>query len=110
MDDLKPIDILKRDCFNKIDNFANAIKMNIDKKFDNDSKKKLLMKLKTFILISQMDNLYFNLTGESGFENILLVLGLSESQARKLKKIGLGSGVLMTVIIMVYNYLKEEVK
>ena len=110
MEDLKPIDIFKRDCFNKIDNLAKKIKTNIDNKFDEDGKKRLLSKLRTFILISQVDNLYFNLTGESGLENMFLMLGLSEKQAKKIKKIGLGSGVLMTVIIMLYNYLREEVK
>jgi len=107
---INAVDILKRDCFNKLDTIAKIIKNKLDNKLTVDNKKKVVKKLGIIILISNTDNLYLQLTGKSGLESIFEILGFENDFAKKLKNIGIGGGTFLTLLSLIYKYLKEEVK
>ena len=103
-------EILKRELFNKFENTIKKIKSKISNNLTEEEKNKLLKKIVLVIVLFQVDSLYKKLSDVSGLSSIFQLFGLNEKNGNKLRNIGEGSSNILTLALLIFKYLKREVK
>ena len=101
-------DVIKRDFYNKFEEYIEKIKRKINNDMTEEEKKKLLKQITCLILLFQMDNLYKNITDVSGIESILNLFGLSEKNAHNIKKMSSKSINIASLALLIFTYLKTK--
>jgi hypothetical protein len=101
-------DIIKRDLYNKFNEFITDIKKKINNDLTEEEKKKILKQITCLILLFQMDNLYKGVTNVSAIEAILQLFGLSEKNANNIRKLGSKSINITSLALFIFTYLKGK--
>jgi len=99
-------DVIKRDLYNKFDDFVSDIKKKINNDLTDEKKKKLIKQITCLILLFQMDNVYKGITDVSGIESILSLFGISEKNAISIRKMGSKSINIASLALLIFTYLK----
>jgi len=99
-------DVIKRDLYNKFDDFVSDIKKKINNDLTEEKKKKLIKQITCLILLFQMDNVYKGITDVSGIESILSLFGISEKNAISIRKMGSKSINIASLALLIFTYLK----
>lgn len=107
---MNKIELLKRDLFNKFDSSVIKIRKKIGEEMTENEKKIILKKIAMIIVLFQVDSLYKNITSKSGILSVLQLFGIDEKNGEKIRKFSEGGINIVTLTIIIFNYLRKEVK
>jgi hypothetical protein len=99
-------DIIKRDLYNKFEDYISNIKKKINNDLTDEDKKTIIKQITYIILLFQMDSLYKDVTSVSAIETILILFGLSDKNANNIRKM-FSKGINITSLaLLIFRYLR----